>query len=419
MAKKNLQIFEVSNDYIAHLQQVDKKVMNNIKTSSLRRPYIGPVFNFNGLNYYVPVSSPDLTDYIHLPDGTKSIRYSITPILRICKDSSDFSGFIGKLLFGNMIPVPESEINLRDLSNSNNQHLISMYQKQLVFIRKNKELILKHAKQMYYEKKANMHFTYVGNAVDFGNLEIACVEFNRLKMEEIRKKNILANRKKYIGGSDLPIILGYNEKYGPDKSVYAFARIKAGIDESTFKGNPYTKYGHLLEPKVVEYMNERLNRNFKPEIIVDEEKLLRSKCDGISRGANSTVLLEVKTYGSEEFPYEQYIPQTQMYMEMFDVDTCFLVGYKRPDDFYTGKSYETDQCDEFFNTEFDSSRVTIKVIDRDKDLWYEIYDQVLNFQECVLALKKQPDMTKDEFDKLFYGSGPEIELTKPIDFNIT
>lgn len=53
-------------------------------------------------------------------------------------------------------------------------------------------------------------------------------------------QNVLTDRHKYIGGSDLPNIFDLNKKYG--KTVYEFAKIKAGIIDNPFKGNEYTKY---------------------------------------------------------------------------------------------------------------------------------------------------------------------------------
>ena len=64
-------------------------------------------------------------------------------------------------------------------------------------------------------------------------------------------ENVLIERYKYIGGSDLPVILSLSQ-YG---NVWDLARIKAQIIEAPFSGNRFTTNGNLMEPQVRNYMN--------------------------------------------------------------------------------------------------------------------------------------------------------------------
>ena len=211
--------------------------------------------------------------------------------------------------------------------------------------------------------------------------------------------NVTIDRHKYVGGSDLPNILGYNLKY--NKTPFEWAKIKAGIIPNEFKGNEYTKYGQLMEPVIREYINATQNVNFIEDTVIDEPRHIRGNCDGIDREAK--ILLEVKTFNNE-LDVEYYTPQIQMYMEMFDIEECWLVGYNRPVDFYTGTDYDLENDDIYFDLSFDDNNITFIKIQRDKDMWNKIYKNIVNFQKGVEALKKQSNMTEDEFNTVMYGN---------------
>ena len=70
----------------------------------------------------------------------------------------------------------------------------------------------------------------------------------------IKMIDVTINRDKYIGGSDLPTILGLNKVY--NKSIIQFAREKLKLVYNSFDGNEYTEYGNIMEPKMRDYLNE-------------------------------------------------------------------------------------------------------------------------------------------------------------------
>ncbi|MBQ2870345.1 YqaJ viral recombinase family protein [bacterium] len=212
--------------------------------------------------------------------------------------------------------------------------------------------------------------------------------------------NVTVDRHKYVGGSDLPTILGLNAKYG--KSVFEFAKEKAGIIPSKFNGNQFTKYGQKMEPVIRDYINSVYGANYLEDTIIDTVRNYRGNTDGIDRDAEYPIL-EVKTFG-DELDVEYYMAQCQFYMETFNQDKCLLVGYKRPSDFYTGVDYDLENDDSYFNLEFDESNIVTHVIERDPKLWGKIEERIVAFKNCVAELRKSEDMTEDEFNKLFYGN---------------
>lgn len=212
--------------------------------------------------------------------------------------------------------------------------------------------------------------------------------------------NVTVDRHKYVGGSDLPTILGLNSKYG--KSIYDFAREKAGIIPNSFSGNQFTKYGQKMEPVIRDYINSIYGANYLEDTIIDSERGYRGNTDGIDRQAEYPIL-EVKTFG-EELDVEYYTAQCQFYMETFNQDKCLLVGYKRPKDFYTGVDYDLENDDSYFNLEFDENNIVAHVIERDPKLWAKIEERIVAFKNAVAELRNNKDMTEDEFNNIFYGS---------------
>lgn len=212
--------------------------------------------------------------------------------------------------------------------------------------------------------------------------------------------NVTIDRHKYVGGSDLPSILGLNAKYGT--SIFEFAKEKAGIIPKAFTGNQYTKYGQKLEPVIRDYINSVYGCNYAEDTIIDAKKGYRGNTDGIDYNAEIPII-EIKTFG-EELDVEYYTPQCQFYMQTFNSPSCLLVGYKRPSDFYTGIDYELENDDSFFNLEFDEANIVTHVIYRDDEAWSKIEERITAFKKAVEKLKKNNEMTELEFNKIFYGT---------------
>ena len=187
--------------------------------------------------------------------------------------------------------------------------------------------------------------------------------------------NVTANRHKYVGGSDVPTILGINQY----KNQYELAREKMGIDEREFITNAYIQFGNQLESQIREYINAVNDTQFVVDSYVDDQQHIRSNVDGIDK--DKGILLEIKTHGKNP-KQEVYEVQMQLYMYQTDTDMGWLAMYERPDD---------------FDTEFDADRLVIKEIPRDDDKIEEILDAIETFWIRCEYLKEKPTMDKNEF----------------------
>lgn len=222
--------------------------------------------------------------------------------------------------------------------------------------------------------------------------------------------NVTIDRDKYVGGSDLPTILGLNLKYGT--TPYDLALEKANLKPRDFNGNQFTKYGQKLEPVIRDYINAKYQCEYLEDTTVDEARGYRGNTDGIDRLAEVPIL-EVKTFG-EELDVEYYTPQCQFYMETFNEDSCRLVGYKRPKDFYTGVDYSLENGDEYFNYDFDPNNLVEHIITRDSNVWSKIDSRIQAFKKGVEYLKANKDTyTEDGFNSIFYGD-ELIETTNKV-----
>lgn len=175
----NYKIYSVSDRYIDYLRKYVPGVYSNKEeTRTHTRKYIGVVYSINGYNYYIPLSSPKDTDY-KLVKGKKVIRKSVVPIMRITdKNSAEEPELKATLRISHMIPVPLSELTLYDLDNEPDLEYKDLVQKEIIFIRKNKEKIKGNAKLIYKQKAINdQTANYVKMALDYKLLEELCEIF--------------------------------------------------------------------------------------------------------------------------------------------------------------------------------------------------------------------------------------------------
>jgi putative phage-type endonuclease len=189
------------------------------------------------------------------------------------------------------------------------------------------------------------------------------------------ESNVVENRHIYVGGSDVPTILGIN-KY---KTQYQLAKEKVGIEPVKFQGNEYTEYGKALEPQIREYVNAINETNFQPATRVDQIRKIRSNTDGFD--PENGMILEIKTHG-KNLDIKPYVAQMQLYMWQFNVLYGWLALYERPDD---------------FDIEFDANRLKFEVIERDDEYVQKILDAIETFWIRCEYLKEKPDMTEQEF----------------------
>lgn len=188
-------------------------------------------------------------------------------------------------------------------------------------------------------------------------------------------KNVTENRNLYVGGSDVPIILGLS-KY---KSQFELAKEKVGLIPVIFEGNEYTTYGQVMEPVIRDYINTLNEVKFVPDKTVDEERKIRGNCDGAEY--EEQLLLEIKTHGKTP-SIKVYEAQIQTYLHVFELPAAWLALYERPEN---------------FDTTFDSDRLKIEVVHYDPEQAENIMKQIDIFWKRCEALKANPGMDEVEF----------------------
>lgn len=191
-------------------------------------------------------------------------------------------------------------------------------------------------------------------------------------------QDVKTDRHKYIGGSDIPIIMGIS----PFKKRFDLLLEKASLKENDFEGNEYTEYGNVLEPKIRDYIN---SIGLVTKLFKEDKKVIgdiRCHVDGF----NGDMILEIKTTSQIHYTldeYKVYLVQLLFYMQNYGVQRGCLAVYDRPSD---------------FNEEFDEDRLKIYFLDIDnyKELLEEINTAVDQFRVDLIKVKNNPFITEEE-----------------------
>ena len=124
------------------------------------RKFIAIKVLINGYKYFVPLSSPDKRDYYNDQDGHKKVQFTRVPtIKRIFNGNPTVESYLGKLLFNNMIPVPEGEYSLVDVNGTKDQQYRYLMQAESREINRQKNRIMKNADIVYKHKLRNGNST--------------------------------------------------------------------------------------------------------------------------------------------------------------------------------------------------------------------------------------------------------------------
>lgn len=203
------------------------------------------------------------------------------------------------------------------------------------------------------------------------------------------------DRERYIGGSDIPIIMNLS----PFKTRFDLLLEKSGYKANDFEGNNYTEYGNRLEPKIRDFFNNVFDKDGADFIEgkhvreaneIDEPIGVRIHTDGERitnyKGSEVVEVLEIKTTSQVKETldeYKIYLVQLLFYMVMVGAPIGTLAVYYRPED---------------FNEEFDPSRLQIFIakVEDYKDLIDEIKRAVELFIEDLEKVKENPFITEEE-----------------------
>lgn len=190
-------------------------------------------------------------------------------------------------------------------------------------------------------------------------------------------QDVRIDRNLYIGGSDIPIIMGIS----PFKKRFDLLLEKAGLKENDFEGNQYTEYGNILEPKIRDYINSKEKLSFYEDKKVNGD--IRCHVDGYN---GKDTILEIKTTSqvhNSVNEYKVYLCQLLFYMSVYEAKKGKLGVYERPED---------------FNEEFDEKRLTtydINIKDY-KELVEDILQAVEQFRKDLIKVKENPFITEEE-----------------------
>lgn len=189
-------------------------------------------------------------------------------------------------------------------------------------------------------------------------------------------QDVTKDRNKYIGGSDIPIILGissFNDRF-------SLLQEKAGILDREFNGNEYTEYGNKLEPLIRDFINTKKKKKFVEDVkIIDD---LRGHFDGF----NGSEILEIKTTSQIKKTvddYKNYLVQLVFYMHIAGVKKGTLAVYERPEN---------------FDLAFEEKRLNIYEIKLSdyKELLQEVLDAVDSFKTDLEKIKIDPFLTEED-----------------------
>lgn len=189
--------------------------------------------------------------------------------------------------------------------------------------------------------------------------------------------DVTIDRDKYIGGSDIPAIMGIS----PFKTRWELLLEKSGLKPSEFEGNRYTEYGNIIEPQIRDYINVKYNTDFEPNRVIDGD--IRYHSDGF----NDTCVLEIKStshiYETVD-EYTIYLVQLIKGMEKNNVENGMLCVYERPDD---------------FNPVFEPKRLQIFEITANqyKSLLEKVNHEIERFRADLKRLKENPLLTEQDF----------------------
>ena len=187
---------------------------------------------------------------------------------------------------------------------------------------------------------------------------------------------VTIDRDKYIGGSDIPIIMNLS----PFKKRFDLLLEKAGLKEDDFTGNEYTEYGNVLEPKIREYINTTYDKEFV------EGKHYNGDIRIHTDGEDKDCILEIKTTSQihEKLDdYKIYLVQLLFYMQETNKNKGMLAVYHRPDD---------------FDEEFDKNRLHTYRLDIEdyKDLLEQINKAVDQFRIDLAKVKENPLLSEED-----------------------
>lgn len=157
---ETLRIYKVEDKYIRYLHSRDAKVQYN---KDARRPYVGIVFKFGGLQYFAPLESPK-PNHANIKNGKHIIKLD--------------NGKYGLIGFNNMIPVHKDALIAFDINAEKDEKYKRLLQHQVSLCNRIKADVLNHAQMTYFDVVGKSNAFLVRISCDFKKLEKACKQYD-------------------------------------------------------------------------------------------------------------------------------------------------------------------------------------------------------------------------------------------------
>lgn len=202
------------------------------------------------------------------------------------------------------------------------------------------------------------------------------------------QESVSQDRDKWIGGSDIPIILGIS----PFKTRWELLQEKAGIKPIEEVSNKYIDYGNAMEAKIRDHINA--NYVHPDNAFVEGKHEIPGDVIGIrchTDGENNNTILEIKTTSDVMGNLPIYEAQLCFYMmnagpsPFIPMDNGILAVYTRPEDMDETFDKERLSVFHYTYTQFVDNGL------RDK-----IEEAVDKFIEDLKALKENPFLSEED-----------------------
>lgn len=197
------------------------------------------------------------------------------------------------------------------------------------------------------------------------------------------------NRDKYIGGSDFPIILGLS----PYKTRFRLLLEKLKVIDDDFKGNEYTEYGNVMEPKIRKYLNDSIGEEVYKEDVLTLENV-RCNVDGYCEDLNE--ILEIKTSTKPDLKNKVYLAQLYFYAKTYKADNTTLAVYENDNfneefnvDKLVTKDYSIEELNELFGVDTYDNEIKkfwedFETLKTYNDLGMELTEDLITDNEIVV-----------------------------------
>jgi len=156
----DLKFFTVDENYIQYLKKFDSKVPDNYSST---KPFVGVLFNINGLDYIAPLTSAK--------PKHASIKNSSPTSFKVF-DGTTEGELLALVQLNNMIPVKKSHVRKLEVKSQDLKYKFLLF-KEINYIRTHRDKLLKKASKLYGLVTNKKIPNFVNVSCNFKVLEVA------------------------------------------------------------------------------------------------------------------------------------------------------------------------------------------------------------------------------------------------------